>query len=119
MDVTFHNPGNLKHRADAVVYNGVAYISGALASDTAAGITPQTADVLAQLEERLARAGTDKSNILSATIWLADLNDVEAVNKVWNLWVTPGRIPARACVQAGLQHGAKIEIALIAAVPTA
>jgi enamine deaminase RidA (YjgF/YER057c/UK114 family) len=119
MTITFDNPESLKHRSDAVIYNGIAHISGALASDVSADITGQTEQVLAQLDDRLARAGTDKRNILSATIWLTDLNEVGAVNKVWNAWVVAGRVPARACVQAGLQHGAKIEIALIAAIATA
>ena len=120
MDIAFDNPENLKHRSDAVVCNGLAFISGALPSETSADMAGQTTQVLAQLDERLARAGTDKANILSATIWLTDLEgDVAAMNRVWNAWVVPGRLPARACVQSGLQHGAKIEIALVAAVPTA
>lgn len=120
MDITFDNPENLKHRSDTVIYNGLAFVSGALASDTSADIAGQTAQVLAQLDERLSRAGTDKGNILSATIWLTDVDgDVATVNRAWNAWVVPGRLPARACVQAGLQRGAKIEIALVAAVPAA
>ncbi|MFE1602160.1 Rid family hydrolase [Methylobacterium sp. ID0610] len=64
------------------------------------------------------RAGTDKANILSAPIWLTDVNgDVAAVNAVWNAWLVPGRQPARACVQAGLRAGATVEIAIVAAVP--
>lgn len=120
MELTFDNPENLKHRSDAVVFNGLAFISGALASDVSADIAGQTTQVLAELDKRLARAGTDKGHILSATVWLTDVEaDVATVNAVWNAWLVPGRAPARACVQAGLQHGAKIEIALVAAVPQA
>ncbi|MCJ2127184.1 RidA family protein [Methylobacterium sp. J-077] len=118
MDINFQNPGNLKHRSDTVIYNGVAYVSGAVPSDVSVDIAGQTDQVLAELDARLARAGTDKSNILSATIWLEDVNgDAAAFNQVWNAWVAPGRLPARACVQAALQVGARVEVAIIAAVP--
>jgi enamine deaminase RidA (YjgF/YER057c/UK114 family) len=118
MTITYQNPGNFKHRSDTVIHNGVAYVSGAVPADTSLDIRGQVAQVLAELDQRLARAGTDKSNLLSATIWLTEVNrDVAAFNEVWNAWVVPGRLPARACVQAALQVGALVEVAIIAAVP--
>ncbi|RTE93646.1 RidA family protein [Bradyrhizobium sp. LVM 105] len=120
MASTYLNPGNFKHRSDAVIHNGVAYVSGAVPSDTSLDIKGQTAQVLAELDRRLAAAGTDKSELLSATIWLTDVNgDVAGFNEVWNAWVVPGRQPARAAVQAALQVGAKVEVAVIAAVRSA
>ncbi|MEY9178880.1 enamine deaminase RidA (YjgF/YER057c/UK114 family) [Bradyrhizobium sp. USDA 326] len=117
MRIVYQNPGGFKHRADTVIFNGVAYVSGAVPSDNSLDIRAQTAQVLTELDERLARAGTDKSNLLSATIWLTDVNhDVAAFNEIWNTWVVSGREPARACIQAALQSGALVEVAVIAAV---
>jgi enamine deaminase RidA (YjgF/YER057c/UK114 family) len=117
MDIVYKNPANLKHRSDSVIHNGVVYISGAIPADSSADIKTQAQQVLASLDERLAEGGTSKARLLSATIWMADVNrDVGAFNAVWNEWVAPGRLPARACVQATLQQGALLEIALIAAV---
>jgi enamine deaminase RidA (YjgF/YER057c/UK114 family) len=116
--IAYLNPGKLKHRSDAVVHNGIVHVSGAVPSDVSQDIQGQTAQVLAELDRRLAAAGTDKSKLLSATIWLADVNgDVRAFNEVWNAWLVPGREPARATVEAGLQVGAGLEIAVIAAAP--
>ena len=118
MTATYHTPGNFRHRSDSVVANGIAYVSGTVPSDPSLDIKGQTGQVLEALDKRLAQAGTDKGNLLSATIWLADVNgDVAAFNEVWNAWVVPGRLPARACVEATLQAGARVEIAVIAAVP--
>ncbi|AWN38366.1 Rid family hydrolase [Methylobacterium radiodurans] len=120
MQIAYDNPDDLKHRSDAVVFNGLAYISGALPHDVSAAVADQAAQVLSQLDARLRRVGTEKSNILSAAIWLADVDgDVAAFNQVWNAWVVPGRLPARVCVQAALQGNAKVEIAIVAAVPAA
>jgi enamine deaminase RidA (YjgF/YER057c/UK114 family) len=117
MNITYKNSANLKHRSDTVIHNSVAYLSGAIPTDSSADITAQAQQVLTQLDERLIEAGTSKDKILSATIWMADVNrDVGAFNTVWNEWVVPGRLPARACVQATVQKGALLEIALIAAV---
>ncbi|NYT82586.1 RidA family protein [Alcaligenaceae bacterium] len=117
MDITYNNPGNLKHRSDTVIHNGIAYVSGAIPFDSSADIAGQARQVLAQLDERLAAAGSSKERILSATIWMHDVNrDVAAFNTVWNQWVVPGRVPARSCVQAVLQQGALLEIALLAAI---
>jgi enamine deaminase RidA (YjgF/YER057c/UK114 family) len=119
--MTLHiNPAKLQHRSDAVIHRGVVHVSGAIPSDVSQDIRGQTAQVLAELDRRLAAAGTDKSKLLSATIWLVDVNrDVQALNEVWNAWLVPGREPARATVGAELQLGAGLEIAVIAAIPDA
>ncbi len=117
MNMTYSNPGNLKHRSDVVVHNGVAYVAGAVPADVGQDMRGQTEQVLAQIDARLAAVGSDKGKLLSATIWLVDVNgDVADFNAVWNAWVVPGRLPARACVQAELQVGARVEVAVIAAV---
>ncbi|NYT59247.1 RidA family protein [Alcaligenaceae bacterium] len=92
-------------------------MSGAIPSDSAANITIQTQQVLAQLDERLAEADSSRDKILSATIWMHDVNrDVDAFNAEWNEWVIPGRPPARSCIQSTPQRGVLLEIALVAAV---
>jgi enamine deaminase RidA (YjgF/YER057c/UK114 family) len=117
MTILYQNPANLKHRSDTVIHNNIAYLSGVIPTDNAADITTQTEQVLAQLDERLSEAGSGKDKILSATIWMRDVNrDVSAFNEVWNQWVVPGRLPVRSCVQATVQYGVLLEIAVIAAV---
>lgn len=116
MSLQFLNPSLLTHRSDAVVHNGTAYLSGAIPGDTTVLFADQVEQVLAQIEERLALAGTAKDHILSATIWLSDVdNDVAEFNQIWNAWIVRGREPARTCVQSHLQNGARVEIAVTAA----
>ncbi|MFV0514669.1 MAG: RidA family protein [Jhaorihella sp.] len=112
------NPQNLRHRSDTVVFNGVAYVSGVVPGDNALPVTEQTWQALEQIDRRLAEAGTDRSRLLSATIWMQDVNrDIGRFNEAWNAWLAPGRQPARACVQAVLQGGAILEVAVVAAMP--
>jgi enamine deaminase RidA (YjgF/YER057c/UK114 family) len=113
----YFNPKELKHRGDSVVHGGVAYVSGVVPPDNTLTIEAQCRDALAEVDRRLEMAGADKSQLLSATIWMVDVNrDVSAFNAVWNEWLAPGREPARACVGAELQGGALFEVAVIAAV---
>ena len=84
--------------------------------DLSADITTQARQVLAQIDRLLAEAGSDKSRMLSATIYLPDMSDFAAMNAVWEAWVPAGQPPARATVQARLAAaGYKIEIQIIAA----
>src|SRR5690554_2314677 len=100
MTTTYYNPQNLKHRSDAVIHNGLAYLSGVIPTDHSADFDTQVQQVLAQLDERLAAVGSSKERILSATIWLANLNrDIAAFNAIWNPWLVPGREPSRSCIQ--------------------
>lgn len=116
MEPVYHNPGDIAHRSDTVVYNGVAYVAGVVPLDSSASIADQAKQILDEIDSRLAAAGTDKSRLLSATIWMVEVNrDFAEFNKVWNAWLVPGRKPARACVQAGLVGGAMLEVAVIAA----
>ena len=81
-------------------------------------IRGQTAEVLAAIDKLLQEAGTDKSRILMAQIFLADLADFEGMNAVWDAWVAPGNTPPRATVQAKLARPAwRIEVVVTAALP--
>ena len=96
---------------------GTAYISGQVADDPTADVTGQTRQVLKLIDALLAEAGSDKSKILSATIYLPDIGDFAAMNAVWEQWVPPGQAPARATVEAKLARpDLRVEIQVIAAV---
>ena len=102
--------------SEMAVYNGVAYLAGQVAADGSQDITGQTRQVLAAIDALLARAGSDKSKILRAQIFLKDLADFAAMNAVWESWVQPGQTPPRATVQAHLARPEwKIEIVVTAA----
>ena len=103
--------------SEMAVYNGVAYLAGQVAGDAAQDVRGQTRQVLAAVDALLARAGSDKSKILRAQIFLADLADFAAMNAVWEAWVVPGHTPPRATVQAPLAKPQwKIEVVVTAAV---
>jgi len=97
--------------------SGTIYLAGQVAEDPKADVTSQVRQVLAQIDRLLAEAGSDKSRILSATIYLPDMADFPALNAVWETWVVPGATPARATVQANLAAPEyKVEIQVVAAV---
>jgi len=99
--------------------SGTAYLAGQVAADPKADMTGQTQQVLAQIDGLLREAGSDKTRILSATIYLPDIGDFAAMNAVWEKWVVPGQTPARATVEAKLAAPEyRVEIQVIAAVPT-
>ncbi len=103
--------------SEMTVHNGVAYLAGQVAEDDSLDISGQTREVLEQIDALLARAGSDKSKILRAQIFLVDLADFAAMNVVWEQWVVPGHTPARATVQAALaKPNWKVEIVVTAAV---
>lgn len=102
--------------SEAAIFNGVVYLAGMVPEGDAVDIRGQTADVLAQVDQRLAEAGSDKTRILRAQIYLTDIADIAAMNEVWDAWVAPGHAPPRATVQAALaQPQWKIEIVVTAA----
>ncbi|MBC7666351.1 MAG: RidA family protein [Caulobacter sp.] len=103
--------------SEMAVHNGVAYLAGQVASDATLDAKGQTADVLAQVDALLARAGTDKSRILMAQIFLADVAAFPALNEAWAAWVAGGNTPPRATVEAKLAKPEwKVEIVVKAAV---
>ena len=100
-----------------VVHGDTVYLAG-LTADKALGrsLAEQTSEILSLIDGFLAKAGTDKSKLLTATIWLSDIRTVDEMNKVWDAWVTPGHTPARACIEALLQGpDRKIEVQVTAA----
>lgn len=107
-----------RRMSQAVIYNGVVYLAGQVAADPEGkSVREQTASILAQIDALLANAGTDKSKLLSATVWLTDMRKFDELNAVWDAWVAPGNSPARACVEARLAAPQYVvEIAAIAAV---
>lgn len=102
--------------SEAAILNGVVYLAGMVPECEARDIRSQTADVLAQVDTRLAEAGSHKGLILRAQIFLANLEDFAGMNEVWDAWVMPGTAPPRATVQAALTNPDwKIEIVVTAA----
>jgi enamine deaminase RidA (YjgF/YER057c/UK114 family) len=117
-----HHTG--KRMSDIVVFmpagERVAWLAGQVAADPTADITGQARSVLGQIDALLAEIGSDKTQILSATIYLPDIKDFAAMNAVWDAWVPQGHTPARATVEAKLASPAyKIEIQVVAAAPAA
>jgi enamine deaminase RidA (YjgF/YER057c/UK114 family) len=103
--------------SEAAVFNGVVYLAGMVPECEATDIRSQTADVLQQIEQRLAEAGSDKTRILRTQIYLQDITDISAMNEVWDAWVLAGSAPPRATVQAALANPAYlIEVVVTAAV---
>ena len=106
--------------SEAVVHNGVVYLAGQVSTGGAREVGGQTREVLAAIDALLTRAGTDKTRILRAQVYLADMADYNGMNAVWEQWVAAGHAPARATVQASLAKPQwKIEIVVTAALPPA
>ena len=91
-----------KRMSEAAIHNGVVYLAGQVAADPAQDITSQTRQVLDAVDRLLGEAGSDKTRILQATIFLKDIADFPAMNAVWDAWVPQGQTPPRATVQATL-----------------
>src|SRR6516165_92719 len=91
-------------RMSQVVVNGnTVYVAGIVAHKTAGeSVTKQTQDILSTIDGHLAKAGTDKSKLLSANIYITDMKNFAEMNAVWDAWVLPGNTPARATVEAKL-----------------
>jgi enamine deaminase RidA (YjgF/YER057c/UK114 family) len=104
--------------SQAVVHGNTVYTAGQVAQNArGASVTDQTKDILAAIDGLLAEAGTDKSKLLSANIWLTNIGDFAEMNAVWDAWVSPGNTPARACVESKLASpDFTVEIGVIAAV---
>ena len=86
--------------SSAVVHGNTVYLAGLTADDTKADVRGQTKQILDKIDKFLKEAGSDKSKILSANIWLTDIGTWSQMNEVWDAWVAPGSTPARATVEA-------------------
>ena len=101
--------------SEAVIHNGVVYLAGQV-GNPGDSVADQTREVLAQVDRLLAEAGTDKTRILKAQIWLADIADFAEMNAVWDKWVPQGNCPARATGEAKLATpDYKVEVIVTAA----
>lgn len=103
-----------KRISRVVIHNGIAYLAGILAlQKRGAPVAEQTRDILALIDRLLAEAGTDKTRLLTATIWLADIRKAEEMNEVWDEWIPDGCAPARATVEGkptSTDHSVKIAV---------
>ena len=104
--------------SQVVIHGNTVYLAGVVARNASGkSMTEQTQDVLKSIDGYLAQAGTDKTKLLTANIWLADINTFSEMNEVWDSWVSPGNAPARATVEAKLAAPHfTVEIAVTAAV---
>ncbi len=117
--MTIKRIGMGKRMSACVVYGGVARLAGFVA-EAAAGksVKDQTADILAQIDATLAEAGTDKTKILKANIWLTSMSGFAQMNEAWDAWVPQGHTPARATVESPklAAPGLDVEIMVEAAI---
>ena len=99
-----------------VIHGDTVYLAGVVAhANKGKSVTDQTREVLAAIDKYLAQAGTDKTKLLSANIWLADMGTFAEMNAVWDAWVAAGHTPARATVEAKLAApDYKVEIMVVA-----
>jgi enamine deaminase RidA (YjgF/YER057c/UK114 family) len=106
-----------KRMSQAVVHGGLAFLAGQVADDTTQDVKGQTAQILTKIDRLLAKVGSDKTKILSASIWLASHTSYNDVNEIWDAWVPEGEAPARACVESKpAQPQYTVEIGMIAVV---
>ncbi|WP_105901998.1 RidA family protein [Vibrio gangliei] len=114
MTITRVNP--CARWSDVTVFNGIAHFVEVPESDLSADIRGQAKQVFAQAEEMLVSVNSDKSRILSCTIYLTDFANIEAFNEEWEAWLPEGSAPSRACVKAELANPKYlVEIAFVAA----
>jgi enamine deaminase RidA (YjgF/YER057c/UK114 family) len=102
---------------DLAIFRDTAHFSGYVPEESAGqSVTEQTRDILAQIDQSLGEIGSNKSKLLQATIWLANIESYDEMNAVWDAWVVPGQAPARICVESGqADPDYALEIKVIAA----
>ena len=115
MPVTRLNPG--PRMSQAVIHGDTVYLAGQVAVDAPGeSVAAQTTNVLARIDALLAEAGSSKSNLLTATIWLSDMGTFNEMNGVWDVWIDAENPPARACVESTLAAPQfTVEIGVVAA----
>ena len=96
MNISRYDSNEMMSRV--VEYNGVVYVAGLTADDRSLGMKAQTEQVLAKIDGYLAKAGTDKSKLLTAMIYITDMSQKPAMNEAWNAWIDPDNKSTRACV---------------------
>jgi enamine deaminase RidA (YjgF/YER057c/UK114 family) len=114
MTITRHEPSKIYSKV--VEANGFVFTAGIVAEDISKDVKGQTQQVLAEIDRLLKLAGTDKSKVVSATIWVADIRSREAMNEAWTAWTGGANLPGRACIEAKLADPRMlVEIAVVAA----
>ena len=114
MSIKRHNPGPVLCRA--VEYGGLVYVAGTTADNKNASCKEQTEDILRKIDAALAAAGSDKSKLLWAQVWLPDIREKDQMDAAWKAWVDPNGKPVRACVEARLATpDTRVEIMVTAA----
>lgn len=88
--------------SQAVVHGNTVYLAGVVADDPVPSVKSQTEQIVKKIDALLAKAGTDKTKLLCANIWLSDIRTFNDMNAVWDAWVSAGNTPARATVEAKL-----------------
>jgi enamine deaminase RidA (YjgF/YER057c/UK114 family) len=107
-------PGTVPTRAKSVVHNGLVYTVATAPNKTAA-LYEQTREALAAIDRNLAEAGSSKSRILTATVYITDMGRKPEMNRAWDEWVDPANPPRRACIGATLEGQDLVEILITAA----
>jgi enamine deaminase RidA (YjgF/YER057c/UK114 family) len=114
MSITRHDQSAIL--SQAVVYGDTVYLAGVVAKNLDADVKGQTKEILGEIDRLLGKCGSNKSKILSATIWVTDIRNRAPMNEVWTAWVDTKNLPARACVEAALADPkALVEIMVVAA----
>jgi enamine deaminase RidA (YjgF/YER057c/UK114 family) len=103
--------------SQVVIHGNTVYLAGVVAQNAKGkSVTDQTRNILATIDSHLAKAGTEKAKLLSATIYITDMAKFAEMNAVWDAWVSPGNTPARATVEARLAApDYNVEIMVVAA----
>lgn len=115
MEIKRHN--TKKRMSHAVIHNDVAYLCGQVPKDETQGMEEQTRTTLEKVDQLLADIGSHRSKILSATVYIKDMDQFQQMNKAWDSWVEEGTAPARACVEAKMaRESLLVEVSVIAAV---
>ena len=107
-------PGKAVGRSESVEHSGIVY-TAVIAPDLTADFGEQTRQALAQLDANLTEAGTDRTRLLSATVYITDMARKPVLNEVWDAWIGPDNWPQRACVEVGLEGNTLVEIIAVAA----
>jgi len=112
-DITRHHTG--PRMSQIVTHNGTVYLAGQVGTP-GESVTEQTRTCLEKVDALLAEAGSDRTRMLQAVIWLADMTDFAEMNAVWDAWAPQGHVPVRACGEAKLatpEH--LVEVIVVAA----
>ena len=114
MTIKRHEPSKIYSKV--VEANGFVFTAGITPEDVKQDIKGQTQQVLKEIDRLLALGGTDKTKVVSATIWVTDIRNRDAMNESWNAWTGGENLPGRACIQAALADPRMlVEIAVVAA----